>query len=50
MYETVFWNKIIYVVATEQPQTKMDKVKCNDKEIEIVKEESEESCGLIFPF
>ena len=34
----------------EQPQTKMDKVKCNDEEIEIVKEESEEGCGLIFLF
>ena len=28
----------------------MEKVFCNDKENEIVNEESEESCGLIFPF
>ena len=27
----------------------MDKVKCNDKENEIVKEKSEESRGLTFP-
>ena len=27
----------------------MDKVICNDKENEIVKEESEEHCGLTFP-
>ena len=27
----------------------MDRIKCNDKETEIVKEESEDSCGLIFP-
>ena len=31
-------------------ETKMGKVICNDKENEVVKEESEESCGLIFPF
>ena len=29
---------------------KMGKVICHDKENEVVKEESEESCGLIFPF
>ena len=29
-------------------ETKMEKV--IDKENEVVKEESEESCGLIFPF
>ena len=27
----------------------MDKVKCNDKENEIVKEKREENCGLTFP-
>ena len=27
----------------------MDRIKYNDKETEIVKEESEENCGLIFP-
>ena len=27
----------------------MNKVKCNDKENEIVKEESEKSCDLTFP-
>ena len=31
-------------------ETKMEKVICNDKENEDVKEESEESCGLIIPF
>ena len=31
-------------------ETKMEKVICNDKENGVVKEESEESCGLIFPF
>ena len=34
----------------ERLETKMEKVICNDKEIEVVREESEESCGLIFPF
>ena len=35
----------------EEPicETKMDKVKCNDKENEILKEKSQESCGLTFP-
>ena len=28
----------------------MEKVICNDKENKVVKEESEENCGLIFPF
>ena len=27
----------------------MDRIKYNDKETEIVKEESKESCGLLFP-
>ena len=27
----------------------MDRIKCNDIEAEIVKEESEQICGLIFP-
>ena len=34
----------------ERLETKMEKVVCNDKENEVVREESEESCGLIFPF
>ena len=48
MYKTIFWNKITCHIATEQMETKMEKV--IDKENEVVKEESEESCGLIFPF
>ena len=27
----------------------MDRIKYNDKETEIIKDESKESCGLIFP-
>ena len=34
----------------EQLETKMEKVICNEKESKVVKEESEKSCGLIFPF
>ena len=49
MYKAIFEIKNLSVVATEQCETKMDKVKCNDKENEIVKEKSEESRGLTFP-
>ena len=42
------WKRV--KVATEQLETKMEKVIGNDKENKFVKEESEESCVLIFPF
>ena len=50
MYKTFFVTKSFAVVATKQLETKMDKVKCNDKKNEIVKEESEDSCCLILRF
>ena len=34
----------------EKVGNKMEKVVCNGKENEVVKEESEKSCGLIFSF
>ena len=48
MYKPFFETKL--VVGTEQLETNMEKVFCNDKENKLVKEESEGSCGLIFPF
>ena len=42
------WKRV--KVGTEQLETKMEKVIGNDKENKFVKEESEESCILIFPF
>ena len=50
MYKTFFETKQLAVAATEKIETKMDKVKCNNKENGIVKKESEKTCGLIFPF
>ena len=50
MYNTFFETKQLVVVATEQLETKMEKVICNNKENEVVEEDSEESCGFIFPF
>ena len=49
MNNTFFETNKLPVAATEQLETKMNKVKCNDKETEIVKEENEESSSLI-PF
>ena len=47
---TNFFLKQIVAVVTEQLETKMEKVFCNDKANEVVKEESEESCDLTIPF
>lgn len=42
-----FETSLVAVEATEQLESEMDKVKCDmDKENEIVKEESEKSCGF----
>ena len=49
MNNIFFETNKLPVAATEQLETKMNKVKCNDKETEIVKEENEESSSLI-PF
>ena len=48
MYKTFLWNKITY--SKDQLETKMEKVICNDKVNEVINEDSEGSCGLIFPF
>ena len=47
---TFFETKYLVVVAKEQLETRMEKFICNNEENEVVKEESEESCSLIFPF
>ena len=50
LYKFFFETWKLVKVATEQLETKMEKVICNYKENKFVKEESEESCVLIFPF
>ena len=48
MHKAFFETKKRALVAMEQLETKMNKVKCYDKENEIVKKENEESGGLTF--
>ena len=49
LYKFFFETWKLVKVTTEQLETKMEKVICNDKENKFVKG-SEESCVLIFPF